>query len=519
MAGDGPRTVVPRATGVDYPGPVASGRDLLDWLREPAAQSRRPRRRDPVEQADVRRQECAASPRNVTPLILGRGHFHFNGQSAGSGLSSGKFDIPTALRTIRLTGDDEHRAQWQEFFFSAARFARVLDRWSDGPGPVSTRLLVAIREHIRSGQLPAGARLPSERQVAAALGVARTTVTHAFDTLRTEGLLVSRTGVGTFVSAAGRHVTARGDDRLGSFVHQQGDARIDLRSAALTAIPLVGDVLAGQCAADFSDTLGTHGYVPAGLPILRSAVADYYDKLGLATVPEQVLVTSGAQQALRLVAQAMIEPGDTVLLEEPTYRGAIEVMRSAGARLLGIPSDSHGIDLAALTDVTQRHRPKFILLQSTVHNPTGSVLPEAGRVGVAELAARLGITIVDHLAGMDALIDGAMPRPLAAYGCDVITIGSASKAFWGGLRVGWIRATSDSVGHFTAVKSAEDLGTSIPAQIVTAKLLVPDSRRARVPPPDAWRGPRVHAEPARGTARRLAAAPAGGRRVDVGPAA
>jgi DNA-binding transcriptional MocR family regulator len=72
---------------------------------------------------------------------------------------------------------------------------------------------------------------------------------------------------------------------------------------------------------------------------------------------------------------------------------------------------------------------------------------------------------------MDALIDGAMPRPLATYGSDVITIGSASKAFWGGLRVGWIRATSDSVGHFTAVKSAEDLGTSIPAQIATAKLL------------------------------------------------
>jgi DNA-binding transcriptional MocR family regulator len=356
-------------------------------------------------------------------------------------------------------------------FFSAARFARVLEGWSDGPGPVSTRLLVAIREHIRSGQLPAGARLPSERQVAAALGVARTTITHAFDALRGEGLLASRTGVGTFVSTAGRHASARGDDRLGSFVHQRADARIDLRSAALVAIPVVADVLASQCAADFSDTLGTHGYVPAGLPVLRSAVADYYQKLGLATASEQVLVTSGAQQALRLVAQAMIEPGDAVLLEEPTYRGAIEVMRSAGARLIGIPSGERGIDLDALTDTARRHRLKLIVLQSTVHNPTGSVLPENGRAVVAELAARLGVTIVDHLAGMDALIDGPMPKPLAAYGCDVITIGSASKAFWGGLRVGWIRAASNGVGHLTVVKSAEDLGTSIPAQIATAKLL------------------------------------------------
>jgi DNA-binding transcriptional MocR family regulator len=266
-------------------------------------------------------------------------------------------------------------------------------------------------------------------------------------------------------------VTARGDDRLSSFADERDDTRIDLRSAALPGIPLVGDALAGRDADDFSEIIAKPGYVPAGLPILRSAVADYYVKLGLATSPEQVLVTSGAQQALRLIAQAMIEPGDTVLLEEPTYRGAIEVMRAAGARLLGIPSGNGGIDLDALASATRRHRLKLILLQTTVHNPTGSVLPAERRAAVAELAGRLGITIVDHLACMDTLIDGAMPRPLAAYGADVITIGSASKAFWGGLRVGWIRATSDTIGHFTAVKSAEDLGTSIPGQIATATLL------------------------------------------------
>src|SRR5688500_11474303 len=112
-------------------------------------------------------------------------------------------------------------------YFTAARFARLLDRWSVGRGPVSTRLLNTIREHIRSGQLPAGARLPSERQVAAALGIARTTVAAAFDALRAEGLLVSRTGVGTFVSSAGRHATARGDDRLGSFATDPAGTRID----------------------------------------------------------------------------------------------------------------------------------------------------------------------------------------------------------------------------------------------------------------------------------------------------
>jgi DNA-binding transcriptional MocR family regulator len=364
--------------------------------------------------------------------------------------------------------------------FTAARFARLLDRWSDGPGPVSTRLLLAIREHIKSGQLPAGARLPSERQVAGALGIARTTVALAFDTLRGEGLLVSRTGVGTFVSTAGRHAAARGDDRLGSFAHERTPARIDLRSAAVPALPLVGEMIERQAAADFADTLTTHGYVPAGLPILRAAIADYYRRLGLPTEAAQILVTSGAQQAIRLVAQALVEPGDTVLMEEPTYRGAIEVMRSAGVRLVGLPSAEHGIDVAALAEAA-RHRPTLLLVQSTVHNPTGSVLPDAARAAIAELSGGLGLTIVDHLPGMDTLVDGTIPRPLAAYGGSVLSIGSASKAFWGGLRVGWIRADPGLIRHFTAVKSAEDLGTSIPSQVVTAHLLerIDDARAQR----------------------------------------
>jgi DNA-binding transcriptional MocR family regulator len=146
-------------------------------------------------------------------------------------------------------------------------------------------------------------------------------------------------------------------------------------------------------------------------------------------------------------------------------------MRSVGARLIGVRSSAEGIDIEALAGAARRNKATLLLVQSTVHNPTGSVLPEPGRMRVAELAAALGFTILDHLPGMDTLIDGAIPRLLAAHGRDVLTIGSASKAFWGGLRVGWIRAEPDVITHFTAVKSAEDLGTSIPSQVVTARLL------------------------------------------------
>jgi DNA-binding transcriptional MocR family regulator len=159
------------------------------------------------------------------------------------------------------------------------------------------------------------------------------------------------------------------------------------------------------------------------------------------------------------------------VVEEPTFRGAIEVLRAAGARLVGVPSDARGVDINALTEAVRTHRSSFVLLQSTAHNPTGSVLPDVTRAAVARLSQTYGVTIVDDAAPTDALIDIAPPRPLAGFGGDVLTIGSASKGFWGGLRIGWLRAKEHVVDGLTVIKGAEDLGTSIPAQIVTARLL------------------------------------------------
>nr|WP_192751336.1 PLP-dependent aminotransferase family protein [Actinopolymorpha pittospori] len=356
-------------------------------------------------------------------------------------------------------------------YFGAPRLTRLLDGWGDQPGGLSTRLAGALRQLVRSGQLPAGARLPSERVLAAALGLGRTTVGQAFDTLRSDGVLVSRTGTGTFVTSAAASAGARGDDRLRSFVSGPQTARVDLRSAALPGISLVAEELDRLSSADFLDTLPSHGYVPRGLPALRTAVANYYTALGLRTDPGQVLVTSGAQQAMRLLAEALIEPGGTVVVEEPTFRGAIEVLRGVGAPLVGVPSGPEGVDVDALAAAVRRHKPVFVLLQSTVHNPTGSVLPEWARAAVARMSAETGCTIIDDAAPTDALIDGPPPPPLASYGGRVLTLGSASKGFWGGLRVGWLRADRRLVERLAVVKGAEDLGTSIPAQVVTARLL------------------------------------------------
>ena len=386
------------------------------------------------------------------------------------------------------------------------QLARLLEGWVTGQGALHTRLTGRLRALVRSGQLPAGTRLPSERILAGALNVSRNTVGAAFDQLRGEGLFSSRRGDGTYVSLAGRHTLIRGDDRLRSFLtppetvlpgtvlpgttppgttssgmtppgttpaEAHRGARIDLRSAALSGLDLVTAEIDRLSGADLTELVGTHGYLPAGLPALRQAVAGYYTDLGLPTAADQVVITSGAQQALRLVATALLEPGSPVLIEEPSFRGAIEVLRSAGARLIPVPSGPAGIDVAALRAAVRAqraHRPALVVIQSTVHNPTGSVLDVSGRRALAGL----DVPVLDDATLYDTLVDepaGPALKPTAAYGGPVITIGSASKSFWGGLRVGWLRADPATVATLTSVKGGEDLGTSVLAQLVTARLL------------------------------------------------
>jgi DNA-binding transcriptional MocR family regulator len=350
---------------------------------------------------------------------------------------------------------------------------RLMGDWSDDGEALHTRLADRLRSMVISGKLAAGVRLPSERSLAIALDVSRNTVGAAFDELRGEGVLTSRRGDGTYVSAARRYLTVRGDDRLESFM--AGAARtkacVDMRSAALPGLPMIAEVLTETLADDIAPLLASHGYLPKGLPELRAHVASYYCRLGLPSTPDQILITSGAQQAMRMVAVTLLEPGSIVLVEEPSFRGAIEILRSVGARLVPLPRDPCGLSPAALTRAVQKYRPSLLMIQSTVHNPTGTVTDAARRRGLAMAAAEAGLPVLDDATLADAAIDGTPPTPMAAWGRTVLTVGSASKSFWGGLRVGWLRTDRDTVAALASTKAAEDLGTSVLAQAVAARLL------------------------------------------------
>ncbi|MCX5199054.1 PLP-dependent aminotransferase family protein [Streptomyces sp. NBC_00249] len=211
-----------------------------------------------------------------------------------------------------------------------------------------------------------------------------------------------------------------------------------------------------------------------GAPELREAVAARARARGLATTAGDVLVTTGSQQGLTLVAATLIEPGDTVLVENPTYLAALQCFGLAGARVIPVPCDGEGILPDALAEITARERPKLLYTIPTFQNPTGRTLPGARRAEVARTAARLGLWLVEDDPYGDLRYEGAHEPWIAAHpGAEDRTalLGSFSKVMAPGLRLGWLRAPAALRRAAVVAKQAADLHTSTVDQLAAAHYL------------------------------------------------
>ena len=223
--------------------------------------------------------------------------------------------------------------------------------------------------------------------------------------------------------------------------------------------------------------LGGHGYFPAGLPRLQEAIAATYDARGLPTDPEQIMVTPGALSAAAIVARALTGPGERVLVETPVYPNATQAIRQGGARITGSPVDPEGWDLQAVAAALRQTSPRLAYLIPDFQNPTGHVMTDEQRAEYAtHLRRTRTVAVVDEAHQALALEGQEMPRPFAAYAPDTITIGSASKAFWGGLRLGWLRAPHARMDALTQARLGLDLGAPVLEQLVLTRLLAaPDA--------------------------------------------
>jgi DNA-binding transcriptional MocR family regulator len=358
-------------------------------------------------------------------------------------------------------------------------FAQLLGAWSFGEGPTYQRLAEAIRQALARGDLSSGARLPAERTLARALSLSRTTIVSALELLRAEGWIESRRGSGTRVRG-GRVSEKPRDELVASFrrhpvyrgLVEGSGGTIEFLAAHLPAAGVTPDVFFFDAAA-VEELLRGPGYVPMGLPELRRSVAAYLAKSGVPTSPEQILITSGAQQAIALAAAALVSPGDGVVVENPTYLGAIDILTSRGARLHPVPVGREGARLDALREITRRFSPRLLYLMPTFQNPTGALMPEKERRAVARLSQEADVAILEDNTLAELSLGADPPPPLAAFAprAPILTVGSLSKLFWGGFRVGWIRTSEDVLARIARLKIIADLGGSLLSQLAAVKLL------------------------------------------------
>ena len=366
-------------------------------------------------------------------------------------------------------------------------------------GPLYRSLADALKRAIDRGEIALGTVLPPERTLARSLSVSRATVVAAYDRLKAEGWLQSRRGSGTWVRAPQSDGAIPGVDAVATarlFLSQDGLEQrsgpgehrddpgdvIDLSVAAVMGSPTVDQLLSSVSGDDVRALTEHHGYLPQGLRALRERVAEHFDAMGLATQPEHVVVTTGAHQAISLVARQTIREGDPVVVETPTFPGALDVFRRFGARTFPLPVDDHGARTDLLAELMERAQPKLIYVSPHYHNPTGAVLSEERRVHIGELAVEHGAVVLEDLAmGEIALDDAEVPPPIAALtpAAAVHTIGSTAKLFWAGLRVGWIRSPDDWAARMLATKTVADLGTPLISQLLALRLLTHADRVRR----------------------------------------
>ncbi len=373
------------------------------------------------------------------------------------------------------------------------------DRESEAP--VYRQLADHLLALIDAGRLRPGERLPPSRELAAALGLSRNTVNRALETLAAAGLVDAHVGRGTFVeeraerlrgAALGRpagpeparrpfawqallSARARGLELPTAVPRvEAAHLRFDFRPGRVDAAALPIAELQGA----WQRALGRLREVaneidPAGHAPLRAAVARALGARGIACGGEEVLITAGAQQALDLVARALVDPGDAVALEQPGWFGAALAFRAAGADLLPVGVDGEGLRVEELARIARSRRPKLVYVTPAVQLPTGVALSDARREALLALADREQIPVVED--DFDAELRLAGPSRPALKTLDrsdqVVYVGTFSKALYPGLRLGYAVAARSLRARLIALRFAASMQAPLAEQMAVAELL------------------------------------------------
>lgn len=357
----------------------------------------------------------------------------------------------------------------------------------DSGRSVTQQIIDVLTAAIASGELAPGDRLPATRELAGIVGVNHLTAVRAYRRLREEGRVTARVGAGTFVRDP-RTVDAAPDETdwqryalppvpptdhtlMAGIAHAHApDGEIVPLGVGYPPTRLLPADAWGRHTADALAELGAAAlqYGPIeGIPALRGRLAERFGD-----EPDEVLVVNGAMQGLSLAASALIRPGEAVAVEAPTFVGTIEVLRQAGARMIPVPVDEHGLDTEALARIAVREDLRAVFVQSQVHNPTGVDLAPDRAERLVELARRHAFFVVDDEVWAEVRFAGEDPGILRRRApAHVIALGSVSKTLGGGLRLGWIRASGGMLDRLALAKHDDDLHAPILTQHAAVRFL------------------------------------------------
>ena len=353
--------------------------------------------------------------------------------------------------------------------------------------PLAKQIYYSIVDRIRSGLLQEGAQLPTVRGLSKQLGVSLVTVVKAYRDLEREGFITSTQGKGTFVQSKRRNGADPEpqpfDWQLSvpdylprsqfSRLLRQPSERIQLSTSMVDPDLLphrfLGTVMQ-RIVAEAPAVLGQYAEVQGDLQ-LRKALAAYMNGIGVSAAPEELLITNGSQQGLDLIARTFVGPGDVVVMEAPTYPGAIDVFRGRGATILSVPVDAQGMRADILHHLCDKYKPKLIYTVPTFHNPTGTVMTPTRRKQMLELAQSVQCLIVEDDPWSEIFFDRKPPAPIKSMDRNghVIYVKGFSKTVAPSCRIGMLAASGTVFNRLLAAKANADLGSPL----ITQKLLLP----------------------------------------------
>ncbi|OAS89071.1 PLP-dependent aminotransferase family protein [Metabacillus litoralis] len=346
----------------------------------------------------------------------------------------------------------------------------------------------SILDHIRSDLLEDDLQLPSVRELSKQLGVSLVTVVKAYQKLEHDGFITSVQGKGTFIrktkieEAEKKEGTLLYDWQLSvqdylprsqfARFHQVPE-KIHLSSNMIDPGLLPNRYLVQEIHRMFSEdpkVLSQYGEIQ-GDRALRQAMVEYLQRMDVPTSPDNILVTSGSQQGIDLVARTFVGPGDVVVMEAPTYPGAIDVFRGRGATILTVPVDSDGMRIELLQNLCDKYKPKIIYTVPTFHNPTGAVMSLKRRRQILELARSIQCLVIEDDPCSEIYFEKKPPASMKSLDQDghVIYLKGLSKILAPGCRIGILAASGSIFKRLLAAKANTDLGSPL----LTQKAIIP----------------------------------------------